>query len=149
MNAVETVQAVLAAIEAADWERARSYLADDFTFSGAVPEPIGPDAWLGVHRALAAAMPDFAFNTRGFREEGGKAVGQVQITGTQTRELALPMPGFAPIPPTGKRVSLPPEDGTATARGDKLVNYEVAHVTGGGLPGILAQLGAAIPAAHA
>jgi predicted ester cyclase len=145
MNAVETVQAVLAAIEASDWERARSHLGGKFTFSGAVPEPIGPDAWLGVHRAIAAAMPDFSFNARGLHEEDGKVVGQVQLTGTHTRELALPLPGFTPISPTGKRVSLPAEGFTATLLDDRLVNYEVAPVVGGGLPGILAQLGATLP----
>jgi len=145
MNAVETVQAVLAAIEASDWERARSHLADTFTFSGAVPAPIGPDAWLGVHRALAAALPDFSFNARGLSGEDSAVVGQVQVTGTQTRQLALPLPGFAPLPPTGKRVSLPAEGFTATLRDGRLVNYEVARVAGGGLPGILAQLGATIP----
>lgn len=146
MNAVETVQAVLAAIEAGEWQRARGYLADDFTFSGAVPQPIGPDAWLGVHRALSAAMPDFSFNASGLREQGGKVVGQLQISGTQTRELALPLPGVAPIAPTGRRVSLPAEPITVTAHGERLVNLEVETVAGGGLPGILAQLGAAIPA---
>ncbi|WIG58699.1 MAG: hypothetical protein OJF49_001445 [Ktedonobacterales bacterium] len=145
MNAVETVQTVLAAIEATDWERARSYLADDFTFGGAVPEPIGADAWLGVHRALAAAMPDFSFNARGIHDENGRVAGQVQITGTQTRELALPIAGLAPIPPTGKRVSLPTENVTVTMRGDKLATYVVSEVAGGGLPGILSQLGVALP----
>jgi hypothetical protein len=145
MNAVETVQAVLAAIEASDWERARSHLGDEFTFSGAVPEPIGPDVWLGIHRALAAAMPDFSFNARGLHGEDGKVVGQVQLTGTQTRELALPLPGFSPIPPTGRRVSLPAEGIAATLLGDRLVNYDVSLVEGGGLPGILTQLGATIP----
>lgn len=146
MNAVETVRAILGAIEACDWERARGYLADDFTFGGAVPELIGPDAWLGVHRAFAAAMPDFAFNARGIHEEGGAVVGQMQLTGTQTRELALPVPGIAPIPPTGKRVSLPVETITATLRNDKVASFVVSEVAGGGLPGILAQLGATIPA---
>jgi hypothetical protein len=42
-------------------------------------------------------------------------------------------------------VSLPAEGLTATVLGDRLVNYHVALVVGGGLPGILAQLGATIP----
>lgn len=145
MNAVETVRAVLAAIEASEWERARSYLADDFTFGGAVPQLIGPDAWLGVHRALGAAMPDFAFNARDFHDENGKVDLQVQITGTQTRELALPVPGIAPIPPTGRRISQPTENCSVTLRENKLVSYVVSEVPGGGLPGILAQLGAPMP----
>jgi predicted ester cyclase len=146
MNAIETVQATLAAIEACDWERARSYLTDDFTFGGAVPELVGPDVWLGVHRSFAAAMPDFSFNARGLHDENGNVAGQFQLTGTQTRELALPMPGFAPIPPTGKRVSLPAENFTAAMRGAKLAALTVVEGPGGGLAGILAQLGVTIPA---
>lgn len=146
MNALETVQAELAAIEAGDWARARSLLADDYTFSGAVPEPIGPDAWLAIHRGMSEAMPDFSFNARGLRESGDKVFGQVQVSGTQTRELALPIPGLKPVPPTGKRVSLPTEDIAATVRGGKIVNLEVGAVPGGGVPGMLSQLGATIPA---
>jgi predicted ester cyclase len=146
MSTVETVRALLAAIEAGEWERARSYLTDDYSFGGAVPEPIGPDAWLGIHKALSAAMPDFSFNARGIHEENGKVVGQVGVTGTQTRELVLPIPGMAPIAPTGKRVSLPTETITVTMRGDKLANLDVSEVAGGGVPGLLTQLGAALPA---
>lgn len=141
MNAVETVRALLAAIEASDWERARSYLADDFTFTGAVPHPFGPDAWLGIHRAFAAAMPDVSFNASGLHEQGGKVVGQVRLTGTQTRPLSLPVPDVPTIQPAGKRLSLPAEQITVTRRGDQIVKLEVSEVEGGGLPGVLAQLG--------
>lgn len=146
MNAVETVQAVLGAIEASDWERARSLLADNFTFGGAVPEPIGPDAWLGIHRALSAAMPDFSFNARDCQEVNGTVTLEVHATGTQTRELVLPIPGLAPIPPTGKRIALPAEGCTVTLRGDKLATYTVSEVPGGGVLGMLAQLGVSLPA---
>lgn len=140
MSASEALQAVLLAVEACEWQKARSYLTDDFTFGGAVPEPVGPDVWLGIHKALAAAMPDFSFNPRGLHGENGGAVVQVQITGTQTGELRLPAPGFTPIPPTGKRVSLPTETIKVTMRGDKLATMEVSAVPGGGLAGAVAQL---------
>src|SRR5262245_44947480 len=117
MKSAETVRALLAAIEARQWETARSYLADDFTFSGAVPQPISADAWLAVHRALAAAMPDLTFNASNIREEAGRVRGNVQVSGTQTRELALPIPGIPTIAPTGKRVTLPIEDIVCTFRG--------------------------------
>ena len=146
MNAVETVQAVIGAIEANDFARARSLLADDFTFGGAVPQPIGPDAWLGIHKSFNAAMPDFSFNASNFRDENGVAACQVQITGTQTQTLTLPIPGAPPIPPTGKRVSLPAEPIRATTHGDKLASITVTEIPGGGLPGLLAQLGVTLPA---
>lgn len=146
MNAVETVQAECAAIEAGDWERARSLLANDYTFSGAVPEPIGPDAWLGIHRGISEGLPDFSFNLSGARESGDKVFAQVRITGTQTRTLALPIPGLKPIPATGKHVSHPIEDIVVTVHDGKITNWEVSEVAGGGVPGLLAQVGATIPA---
>lgn len=146
MSALETLTAEIKAIEAGDWQRARSLLADDYTFSGAVPEPIGPDAWLAIHRAMSAAMPDFSFNLSGARESGNKVFAQVHITATQTREMTLPIPGLKPIAPTGKHVALPAEDIAATVANGRITNLEVSPVAGGGVPGMLAQLGATIPA---
>lgn len=145
MSASETLQTVILAIEANDFARARSYLRDEFTFGGAVAQPIGPDAWLSIHKAFNAAMPDFSFNARGIHDENSGAVGQIQITGTQTNELTLPVPGIPAIAPTGKRVSLPTENLKVTARGDKLASIEVGEVPGGGLAGALAQLGVTVP----
>ncbi|HEY7834796.1 MAG TPA: nuclear transport factor 2 family protein [Ktedonobacterales bacterium] len=146
MNAVETLQAVIGDIEANDFVRARGLLADDFVFGGAVPEPIGPDAWLGIHKAFNAAMPDFRFNASNYRDDNGAVTLQVQITGTQTRELVLPIPGMPAIPATGKHVALPAEPIRATARGDKLATLTVSEIPGGGLPGLLSQLGVSLPA---
>ncbi len=147
MTMTETVRALLSAIEAQRWDEARGYLADDFTFSGATPQPVGADAWLAVHKAFAAAMPDFSFNASDIREEQGGVRLRVRPSGTQTRELALPIPGIPAIAPTGKRVQLMAEDCTCAFRGDKLVSYHVHETPGGGVKGILAQLGVAIPTA--
>lgn len=145
MQGAAILEAAIQAVEAGDFDRARSLLADDFTFSGAVPEPIGPDAWLGIHRAFAAAMPDFSFNLSGVRESGAKVLAQLQLTGTQTHELALPIPGVKPVPPTGKHVSLPAEDIAVTTAGDKITNLDVSPVEGGGVAGLLSQLGVTVP----
>jgi SnoaL-like protein len=146
MTTSETLRALLTAMEAQRWDEARGYLTEDFVFGGAVPEEIGPDAWLGVHKALGAAMPDFSFNASGIQDTSDGAAGQVQISGTQTRDLALPVPGIPAIPPTGKRVSQPAERITVTARGAKIARITVSETPGGGLPGILSQLGVALPA---
>ena len=141
-----TVRALLTAIEQLRWDEAKGYLTEDFTFGGAVPQPLNTDAWLGVHKAFAAAMPDFSFNASDIREEQGGVRLRLQISGTQTRAMALPIPGAPFIAPTGKRVQLPAEPCACEFRGDKIASYIVEKVSGGGLPGILAQLGAALPA---
>lgn len=145
MTRSETVRALLTAIEQQRWDEAKSYLTDDYTFGGAVPQPISADAWLGIHKAFAAGMPDFNFNASDIREEQGIVRLRVQPSGTQTRELALPIPGVPAIAPTGKRVQLPAEPCTVEFRGDKIASYSVEEVPGGGVPGALAQLGAALP----
>jgi hypothetical protein len=146
MGKVETVEAVVTAIEAHEWSKAASYLTEDFTFSGAVPQPISGEQWMGVHRALAAAFSHFNLNFQEAREESGKVVGKVQLTGDHTGELRMPIPGFPVVPATGKHISLPAEPVIVSFRGEKIANYEVAPAPDSGLPGILQQIGAA-PAA--
>jgi hypothetical protein len=146
MTRSETVRALLTAIEQGRWDEAKSYLTDDFTFGGAVPQPVSADAWLSIHKAFAAGMPDYSFNASDIREEQGIVRLCVQPSGTQTRELALPLPGVPVIAPTGKWMQLPVEPCTVEFRGDKIASYAVEGVPGGGVPGALAQLGAALPA---
>jgi hypothetical protein len=137
-------QSVMAAIESADWDRARSLLADDFTFSGPVPKPIDRDSWLGVHRALYAAMPDLRFNASSFEEtEGGVRFG-VALTMTHTGTLNLPPLGIAGVAGTGARVTLPPEQATVTASNGKLTSWSNVTPADGGLVGIASQLGLAV-----
>lgn len=147
MGRVETAKAVVTAIEAQEWSKATSYLTEDFTFSGAVPQPISAEQWMGVHRALAAAFSHFNLHFQEAREESGKVVGTVQLTGDHTGELRLPIPGISVVPATGKQISLPAERVTISFRGEQIVNYEVESSPESGIPGILQQIGAA-SAAH-
>lgn len=140
-NAQELAREVLRAIEAQDWTAARALLSDDFQFSGAVPVPIGPDEWLGVHRALAAGMPDVRFHYKATGGVGDDAEGTVQVGGTHTGTFTPPIPGLSPVPPTGNKILNPPEHIWATARDGKLIRYVVEQVPNGGLAGILGQMG--------
>lgn len=146
MTKTDTVRALLDAIEGQRWDEARGYLSDDFEFSGATPQPVNADAWLAVHKAFAGGMPDFSFNARDIREEGGAVRLTVQPSATQTHELSLPMVGIPPIAPTGKRVQLAPEACTCVFQGDKLIAYQVQATPDGGVVGMLKQLGVALPA---
>ena len=146
MNQTETVAALLSAIEREEWAQAASYLTSDFTFSGAVPQPISGEEWLGIHKAFAAAYSNFSFNYQPDAETGQQVHCTVQLTGKHTRDLQLPVPGIPVIPPTGKQVSLPREPLTFTFRNGKVADLHVTPVEGGGLPGMLQQLGVALPA---
>lgn len=145
MNAQQITGKVLKAIEDQDWNAALGLLTDDFRFSGAVPQPISAAEWLGVHRAIAKAMPDFRFNYQAAGGDNGIAKGTVSLTGTNTGQFDVPIPGIPSVPPTGKHIVLPKETVKVTARGDKLSNYEVEPVANGGVVGILKQMGVTVP----
>ncbi len=147
MNARGIAQKVFMKIEDQDWDGALALLTDDFTFSGAVPQPINGRQWIGVHRALAGAMPDLRFNFAGAGDDNGTARGTVALTGTHTGEFVAPIPGLPNVPPTGKRIALPKEPITVTERDGKLANLHVEPVPNGGLLGILKQMGVTVPVA--
>ena len=141
MSAMDVVKAGLAAIEAGDFKKLDGMVADDMVFAGPVPEPVGKHEFMGVQTAMNKAMPDWKFNPSDFKENGDKVTVTFQITRTQTGELSQPMPGMKPIPPTGKKVSLPKEPATFTVKNGKLSRLEVTSVAGGGVMGVLSQLG--------
>ena len=141
MSAIDIVKAGLAATEAGDFKKLDGMVADDYVFAGPVPEPVGKREFMGLQMALLKAMPDWNFNAADFKENGDVVTVTLQVTGTQTGELSLPMPGIPIIPPSGKRVSLPGETSTFTVKNGKLARLDVASTPGGGLMGILSQLG--------
>jgi len=145
MTKTETVKAFAAALEARDFSMAASYLAYDFVFSGPVPQPIGKQEFIAVQSAFEDAFQDWSFNSHDEVEQGDKVLSAVQITGTHTRDLVLPMPGMPPIPATNKRVSLPEEHLEFTFKGDKIASLTSDNAPGGGVPGILQQLGVPLP----
>jgi predicted ester cyclase len=145
MNVQETAEAVVSAINANDWETVASYLADDFQFSGPVPEPIGPAEWIGTNMALNAGMPDMAFNVQIVGVEGNTIRTVSQMTGTHTADLDLTQMGIGVIPATGNAISLPAENGASEVVDGKLVSLHLDTPPGGGMFGMLAQLGVELP----
>ncbi len=146
MTKTEIVKAFSAALETRDFDKAASYLADDFVLSGPVPMPIGKQEFIAVQSAFEDAFQDWSFNSHDEVEQGDKVIAAVQITGTHTRDLVLPMPGMPPIPATNKKVSLPVEHITFTFNGDKIASLISDNVPGAGIPGVLQQIGVPLPA---
>ena len=144
-NAIEVVKAGITANESGDLKKYESMLSDDMVFAGPVPKPLGKHEFVGLQTALISAFPDWKFNATDFKEDGDKVLAMLQITGTQTKELKLPMPGLPTIPPTGKHISLPKEQTTFTVKDGKITRIETSGVAGGGVGGILAQLGVPLP----
>lgn len=118
-----------------------SLLTDDYTFSGPTPQPLDKAAFLGLHRALIAAVPDWTFTATDIREDGDKVYANLAISGTHTGTLAA-IPGVPPVPATGKSISLPADPAVFTYRGNQCCQQVVTVSSGGGVAGLYAQVGA-------
>ena len=145
MSRVEIVKAFAAALDAQDFEKAGSYLADDFVLQGPSPEPLGKQAFLAVQSAFQSAFPDWSFNSHDEVEQGDTVRSTVQVTGTHTRELVAPLPGLPPIPATNKHVSLPDEHLVFTFKDSTIASLTSDNPPGGGILGVLAQIGVPVP----
>jgi predicted ester cyclase len=143
MSNTDIVKTGLKAWENNDAQTLAPLVADDFVLSGPVPQPVGKQEFLGLMHVIHAAMPDFAFNISSFEEDGDKVIARSHITATHTGTLALP--GLPPIPPTGKKVSLPEEVQTYTVRGGKFQMLATDARSDTGIPGLLGQLGVPFP----
>ncbi|HLO33158.1 MAG TPA: nuclear transport factor 2 family protein [Anaerolineales bacterium] len=145
MSAMDVVKEGLAATEAGDFGKLEGMVADDFNMSGAVPMPVGKREFIGLMTVMLKAMPDWKFNASDYQENGDQVKVMLHITGTQTGELQLPMPGLPAIPASGKKVAMPAEPSTFTVKNGKLTQLEVSDTPGGGVMGVLSQLGVNMP----
>jgi predicted ester cyclase len=140
MSNIDTVKAQQAAWRAGDWDTVAAMLTDDFVFSGPLPQPVNKEAFIGLGKAILAAIPDWDFHTRDFREEGDKVFATDAITGIHTGTLAV-IPGVPPVAATGKRISLTESQEIYTFRGNLISRFEV-QAPGGGVAEVYAQVGA-------
>ncbi len=147
MEVRELAEAFTRAFNSGDIDTLASFLSDDFRFSGPVPEPIGKDQWVGLSRILKAAFPDIKYNIRITGIEGNVVKTANQVTGTHTNGLDMSFMGMPVIPATGKAFSNPEETAETTVEGDKVTAMHVTIAEGGGLMGILAQIGVKPPQA--
>jgi predicted ester cyclase len=130
------------AIEEKNFDRARTFVSEDFTFSGPVPNLKGTKEYIDVHRSLLQGIPDWQFNANIFSEQENKVAAKVRVTGTHTANLSLPFLGdTGTIQPTGKKLALPEEKVEVVMKGDKISRMTVEQVLGGGVPGLLKQMG--------
>ena len=102
MNKRETVQALMDAVQKGDLEIAESMLADEFQFSGPVPEPINKESWLGMSSSLQTAFPDLDYHFKVIGTEGDVVRTTSQLSGTHTGSLDLTNMQMGVIPPTNK-----------------------------------------------
>lgn len=145
MDAVEATKKLFELIESRETGAAAELLSDDFVFSGPVPDPINAPAWLGMHDRMNDAFPDFSFNLKDVQQVDDTVQGTLQLSGTHQSDFDLSAMDMPNVPATGKSFQLPQESVTVTIQGEKITSVQGAKVEGGGLMGILSQLGVEAP----
>jgi len=145
MDTKTTVQALMDAVQMGNFEKAKSYLSNDFKFSGPVPEPISGEAWLGMSASLKAGIPDLNYQFRIESVDGETANISAELKGTHKGDLDLTAMHLGVIPATGKSFHAAHELGKATLDNGKITSWEMENTEGAGLMAILAQLGVKVP----
>jgi hypothetical protein len=145
MNTKETVQTLMDAIQTGEFDKAKSLFADDFKFSGPVPEPISGQAWIGMSVSLKNAFPDLDYQFKVESVDGDTANISAELKGTHTGDFDLTAMNMGVIPATGKSFHAAHENGKAILRDGKISAWEMEGTEGAGLMAILGQLGVKVP----
>jgi predicted ester cyclase len=140
MNKRETVQAFVDSIQQGEFEDAKSMLADDFQFNGAVSEPINTEAWLEMSANLKTAFPDLDYHFKVIGTEGDVVKTTMQLSGTHSGSLDLTNMDMGVIAATDKTFSVKREKTRLTIKGTKITAWVVERTEGAGLEAILDQL---------
>ena len=141
MNKRETVQALLDSVQEGDFENAKTMLAEDFQFSGPLPEPIDQEAWVGMNTRLQTAFPDLDYHFKVIGADGDVVRATMQLSGTHSGSYDLTTMDMGVIPATNRNFSLKPEKAKLTVKENKITAWFVEPTQGADLKSILDQLG--------
>lgn len=139
MSAADTVRGLVAAMEAPDWAAMADYLTDDFVITGPYPQPEDKQEFIAIQQSVKAAFPDWKYTLEHIYEDGDRVSLMLGSSGTQTEVFTVP--GVGAIPPSGRRVTLPPSPAEYTLRDGKVAAIHIEPVAGAGMEGALEQLG--------
>jgi ketosteroid isomerase-like protein len=145
MNQREIVQTVFDSVQKGDFVKTKSLLADDFQFSGPLPEPIDREAWVGMNTRLQAAFPDLDYHFHVIGADDDIVNTTSQLSGTHTGSFDLTNMKMGVIPATRKAFSAKAEKTKITVKDNKITSWAVEPTEGAGLKEILGQLGVAGP----
>ena len=145
MDPKATVQTLMDAVQQGDFVKAQSTLANDFQFSGPVPQPISGPAWMGMSAGLKAAFPDLNYQFKIESVDGNAVNITAQLKGTHKSALDLSAMGMGVIPATNKSFAATLEHGEASVQDGKVTTWAMRKTEGAGLMAILGQLGVKIP----
>jgi predicted ester cyclase len=135
------------AVQKGEFETVRSMLADNFQFSGPIPEPINAEAWLDMSASLKAAFPDLDYHFKVIGADGDVVKSTSQLSGTHNGSFDLTGMNMGVIPATNKAFSVNLEKTKVTVKENKITLWAVEPNDGAGLAAILKQLDVKLPTA--
>lgn len=137
---LDITQALMEAIQSRSVEQVAVILANDFQAYGT--QLYTRQQFLDTLSIYANAFPDFTWEWFNPRVEGDGVMVYTQLSGTHTGTLDLTPLGIKiVIPPTGTAFTLPLEPWEISFSGKLVSEIEEHIVEGGGMRGILKQLG--------
>ena len=145
MSNLEVAKRFADMLESKDVKGLQALLTEDFQAKGGTRE-LNKQQALGYLQMFFTAFPDVRFGFADFEEKEDLIQCTGQETGTHLGVLDLKPFGMPiSLPPTGKSFKLPKSTYTFRVVGDKVNFYGEEAVQGGGLAGILEQLGIKLP----
>jgi hypothetical protein len=145
LNKTEIVKKFITAVQSGDMTMASDCITGDFVLRGWTPRPLEKGEFLAIQNELRTALKGYSFNLSDLNERDDGVEAFIQITGTHTRDLALPTFGVPLVPATGIDVVMPQERVDFTFAGDKIKQMNVESVPGGGVTGLIQQVGSELP----
>ncbi len=132
-------------LERRDLAGLQTLLADDFAAKGPTME-INKQQTLAYLQILFTAIPDYRFGLTNFQEQGELIRCTTHESGTHQGVLDLKALGLpVSLPATGKSFELPSSTLTIRVVNGKVAYFGEEAVPGGGLAGMLDQLGVKLP----
>ena len=145
MNNREIVQSLMDSIQNGDFKSAKTLLADDFRFSGPIPQPVNREAWLEMSASLKTAFPDLDYHFKVIGADDDIVKTTSQLSGTHRGSFDLTTMNMGVIPATNKTFSAKLEKTKITVKENKVTSWAVEPTEGAGLKAILGQLGVKSP----
>ena len=150
MSATDTVKNFITALEANETAAATNALTDNFMCQGWTPKPLDKASFLHVIAELKSGIPGLMFRLHNVSEDndieqGSIVRANIQLAGYQSDAFSIPELSLPPIPQMGKSISLPVEDVAFIVSGEQIARMNIKHIPGGGIEGILNQLGISAP----
>jgi len=142
VSSIDLVKGWLSAFESGNLDYLQEHHTEDMVISGALPQPVPWKDYALFYPNLMRAFPDWRFNATNFKQVGDRVTYSVRVSCTHSGVLDFPALNIHGYQPTGKRARLPLEQMTMVLHDGKVSRIEIERLEGGGIPGILAQIGA-------